>query len=164
MTNAEIMSEQEIIRETRELLKAHGCDGWAVKVNGRLTRAFGVAKFGRNEIHISRQLAAINSRERTLDTIRHEVAHVIAGRSAGHGPEWKKACAITGATPRACFSTQDTNIVEKKLGWAGFCGACGEKVGTRRQAPREGQVFHHKLGACSARGSQEERQVRWVKE
>jgi predicted SprT family Zn-dependent metalloprotease len=153
--------EKQIIEETKALLSDHGCEGWAVKVNGRLTRAFGVAKFGRKEIHISRQLAEINSWERTLDTIRHEVAHVIAGPKAGHGPEWKKACALTGAAPRRCFSAQDTVIVEKKGGWVGFCEGCGQKVGTRKQAPREGQVFYHMKKHCSAGGPEEGRKVRW---
>ena len=34
-----------------------------------------------------------------LDTIKHEVAHALAGHEAGHGEDWIKACEITGAKP-----------------------------------------------------------------
>lgn len=137
----EPMNEAEIVRTTLDLLAEHGIRGWTVKVNGRMTRAYGMCDFGKREIRISRALAAINTAERTLDTIRHEVAHAIAGPGTGHGPQWRWACRQTGAQPRQCFTAADTVIVEKNYRYDGLCSACGQKVANRRIPPLR-RVFH----------------------
>ena len=41
------------------------------------------------------------SKEQIRDTVLHEIAHVIAGREAGHRPLWKVTAQRIGATPRA---------------------------------------------------------------
>ena len=52
-------------------------------------------------IEIRRYLLA-NDLDDILNTIRHEVAHVIAGHGNGHNHVWKAACLKTGARPERC--------------------------------------------------------------
>jgi len=151
-THENAMSEREIVEMTADLLADHGVDGFGVALSGRLTRALGLCDFRKREIRISRQLARINDRSVMEDVIRHEVAHAIAGPGAGHGPRWKDACRVTGATPKACVSASEIVTVQRDHRWKGTCSACGETVGQRRKAPSPEARFTHVSRYCSAGG------------
>lgn len=151
-THENAMSESEIVTMTRELLDLHEVVNFRVKTSGRMTRMLGLCDFGKREIRISRELARINDRSVTEDVIRHEVAHAIAGPGAGHGPQWKDACRVTGATPKACVSASEIVTVKRDYRWKATCDACGEQVGTRRKAPSPDAYYSHVRAHCSAGG------------
>lgn len=47
------------------------------------------------------------------DTIRHELAHLIAGIRHKHGPRWRQVAASLGATPRASGRSQNAELDDK---------------------------------------------------
>ena len=157
MSAVDIMPEAEIVAMTRDLLDQHGVEGFGVALSGRMTRTFGLCDFLKREIRISRKLAAINDRAVVEDVIRHEVAHALAGRGAGHGPRWVDACSVTGARPRACIRESEVATVPRDYRFKGTCEACGQAVGQRRRAPDEFRTYTHVAKYCSAGGGD----VRW---
>jgi predicted SprT family Zn-dependent metalloprotease len=80
--------------------------GWGFEFD-RAKRRFGRCSFRTRLITLSAPLVLLNERERVEDTIRHEVAHAIAGARAGHGPLWKEACYVTGARPERCYDSKE---------------------------------------------------------
>lgn len=53
-------------------------------------------------IKISQFYADANPIELVEETIRHEIAHALAGPGCGHGPIWKAKCLIVGCRPLRC--------------------------------------------------------------
>jgi len=73
-------------------------DGWNFKYNSR-KRALGVCKYTTKEIQLSRVITEHADDDKVLDTIRHEIAHALAGSAANHGPEWKRWARTVGCNP-----------------------------------------------------------------
>lgn len=79
------------------------------------------------------------------DVIRHEFAHVVAGKNAGHGPSWKHYAVALGARPEACTSKPAVVAVANKLRrerspltkYTFECARCGEALGSliKRRRP-----------------------------
>jgi predicted SprT family Zn-dependent metalloprotease len=90
-----------------ELLAQHlphmcGLGKWTFSWNTRV-RALGVCKYNIEEIQLSKQWTLATPWEEVDDTIRHEIAHAIAGYRAAHGEEWKRAAVLVGARPEATY-------------------------------------------------------------
>jgi predicted SprT family Zn-dependent metalloprotease len=96
-------------------------------------RQLGVCKYRKKRIEIAEYYALNSSPETVLDTLLHEIAHAIAGPSAGHGPAWKAVAIRLGATPRACDNSHKT-VVEPG-DWQATCTAC-KKTFHRYRRPR----------------------------
>lgn len=144
------MDRATITAETKALLAAHGLNDYRVRISERMTRTYGTCNFGKREITISGPLARANDEARTRDTIAHEVAHAIAGYKAGHGPDWKAACALTGATPKACYEAADTALVGR---FQAVCEGCAATVAARtRWTPKMNQALRHKPSKCTVKG------------
>lgn len=155
------LAPADILAETLAMLAKFGKSNWTAKMSPIATKMYGCADFGKSEIRISAKLAAVNPASRTRNTIAHEVAHVIAGYKAGHGPEWKQACRLTGAEPKACYSGGDVQAVAARF--SGDCNACGTTVTTRNKAPKSRGYHYHPAKACSAYGlSNYDRRVVWT--
>lgn len=158
MSAVDVMPEPEILARTRALLDEHEVEGFGVAMSGRMTRALGLCDFRKREIRISRKLAERNDRAVIDDVIRHEVAHALAGPGAGHGPRWKDACRVTGATPRSCVDAREIVTVPRDYRFKGECEACGQPVGQRRKAPDPLVNYTHVAKYCEAGGGK----VRWT--
>lgn len=52
-------------------------------------------------VKLSMLFVGTEAQDDLIDTIRHELAHLIAGLPARHGPRWKNVAQALGATPRA---------------------------------------------------------------
>lgn len=86
--------------------------GWAFKTNRR-KRALGICNYTKKTIEISEHYLAVNTKEQILDTVRHEVAHAIAGVEANHGPKWRQVHRALGGSGKAKATTgTDTNSVK----------------------------------------------------
>lgn len=111
-------------------------DGWAFRWSRSVT-AFGTCKRSTDGrvrvIALSRPLTVANDAAAVENTLRHEIAHALAPLRAGHGPAWRAACAITGATPERCCG-DDVNAVPAP--WAWHCPACGAQGSRYRRAQR----------------------------
>jgi predicted SprT family Zn-dependent metalloprotease len=89
-----------------ELMAAYGLNGWGFRFNRRM-RQVGLCWFPTQDrpgrIELSAPFVEWNDAAAVEDTIRHEIAHALAGPFARHGPEWVRMCRITGARPsRSC--------------------------------------------------------------
>lgn len=56
---------------------------------------------GKPRIRLSKYIVRL-APEDIIDTIRHELAHVVAGIEAGHGSAWRAAAVGVGALPERC--------------------------------------------------------------
>ena len=91
---------------------------WSFAWNTRV-HALGVCKYRITEIQLSKQWTLATQWEEVDDTIRHEIAHAIAGYRAGHGLAWKQAAILTGAKPETTYSgsvtTRSANIAKYEM-------------------------------------------------
>jgi predicted SprT family Zn-dependent metalloprotease len=92
---------------TTALLAEHGLEGWAVKVNTRMSRTLGRCDHRTRTIQLARWVFERCPWAEVEDLVRHEVAHALAGARAGHGPRWKALAVELGATPTACVRPSD---------------------------------------------------------
>jgi len=81
------------------LFAGHRLVGWSFGLAAS-KRRLGVCKYRQKRIEISDYYARHNPDAAVLDTLRHEIAHALAGPEAGHGPTWQAIAARIGATPR----------------------------------------------------------------
>ena len=71
------------VATTNELLKEHGYYDWKTVID-RAKNRLGICRYSRKEIGLSRDFVELNSQEEVLQTILHELAHVIAGPKHNH--------------------------------------------------------------------------------
>lgn len=117
-------------RLAHHLMRNHGLVNWSFKWD-HAKRRFGVCRFGRKEIGLSRYLVSLNNESDVRDTILHEIAHALAGRDAHHGPRWKAMAARIGARPERCYNDDNINTVDAP--YTLICPTCGhESPGFKR--------------------------------
>ena len=126
------MNERDAITLAETLLADFGCDGWRVEIDPRATRRFGQCRYSTKAIGLSRKLVALNDEATVSNTIRHEIAHALAGPNAGHGPLWRAQCAVTGARPERCYNADQ--VIGVPPAWRFVCEVCGA-TGTRQRKP-----------------------------
>lgn len=128
MTTIEHMTQAEARHLAVQLLWENGLYDWKVSFGSAHGRA-GSCNFPKREIRLSLFLMAVRTREGTLDTIRHEVAHAIAGAGAGHGQEWKDVHVRLGGTGQVEWDPKslapDANIYR----WTYSCAGCHRHLG-----------------------------------
>lgn len=134
------LTKAALLAMIREALDAHGLHDWNARVDHAKTR-FGVCNYTKKTIGVSLSLARVNPLSETEDTILHEVAHALAGHSAGHGPLWKAKCREIGARPIRCSSA---NGVEPK--WLVVCPNGHVRGGRHR---RTKAVERRSCGECT---------------
>jgi SprT protein len=122
-------------RRTYELLREFGLAEWLLTFDNARQRA-GQTRYASKSISLSRYFVQANSPERVEQTIRHEVAHALAGPGAGHGPEWKRQCQIVGFTGGRTYDPAET--VMPPAAWKGTCG-CGQTWTRHRLSARAKQ-------------------------
>lgn len=88
----------------RQLLDQHCASGnWKIRLISDLSKPFlGMTDYGTKTVFLNSFHIDTHGDAEVLDTIRHEVAHCIAGSGAGHGEEWKKVAIQLGASPLPC--------------------------------------------------------------
>lgn len=107
------MQLQDAIRLTNAELQKWGLNDWTLKFNNRLTRALGRCLFSKNTIELQTRFVKENTEAMVLDTIRHEIAHALAGHKAGHGYEWKMWAIKVGANPEATVDAGSVTLTRK---------------------------------------------------
>jgi predicted SprT family Zn-dependent metalloprotease len=127
------------------LFAEHRLAGWTFGLSGS-KRRLGVCKYRRKRIEIGEFYARHNPDAAVLDTLRHEIAHALAGPAAKHGPVWQAVAVRIGATPRACDDSPDT-VVEPG-DWRATCGGCNH-THHRYKRPRSLSGYRCKCPARS---------------
>jgi predicted SprT family Zn-dependent metalloprotease len=89
----------------RELMNQHGLWWWTFQFN-RGKRMAGLCKYSYQTIELSQYFVNLNSEAFVRDIILHEIAHALAGSTAGHGPVWKMKCRAIGANPKRLCSPE----------------------------------------------------------
>lgn len=114
--------------------------GWTFAFDNA-QRRFGACHYGSKRITLSAELCSLNEYDEVLQTIQHEIAHAIAGKAAGHGADWERACALTGARPERCYSSAE--VAQGKPPLVAYCSTCGKEF--RRYRLTRGRQY-----ACDA--------------
>ena len=114
-------------RTAEELIALHVPNYRFTWANGKTI--LGHCDFNNRQIALSRTLTVANDESQVIDTIRHEIAHAIAGPGAGHGREWKEQARRLGAVPRARAVGAVT--VRDTAPWVGTCLVCGKESAVR---------------------------------
>lgn len=104
--------------------------GWRLTFDNAKKR-LGACKYRTKEISLSAPLVSLNDESVVNETIRHEVAHAIAGHAAGHGPQWRAACRITGSTGARCYDSK--TVVAVAAPFELYCPKCGSSSPRHRQ-------------------------------
>lgn len=114
-------------RTAEELIALHVPEYRFEWSNGKTV--LGHCDYSARTIRLSRTLTTVNDESQVIDTIRHEIAHAIAGHTAGHGPAWKHVARKLGAVPRA--ASQTATGVRDTAPWVGTCTSCGRESDVR---------------------------------
>jgi predicted SprT family Zn-dependent metalloprotease len=96
-------------------------EGWKFAWSNR-KRGYGHVNYTRKILYLSRPLTVLNDYDQVRDTILHEIAHVLAGPAANHGPYWKRVARSLGAVPQACVDGAKLPPT-----FIGTCPGCGKK-------------------------------------
>ena len=75
-------------------------EGWTAGFHKR-KRSLGTCNYRKKQILLSVHFLELTESE-IIDTVKHEVAHALAGPEAGHGPVWKEWARKVGAKPERC--------------------------------------------------------------
>ena len=134
-TPARVSSPPGVLEgRARDLLDEFGLHDWAFAWDRAVT-AFGTTHFSTHTITLSTPLSSVNTDAHVENTLCHEIAHVLAGPDADHGPTWVMACARTNARVETC--SEGTAVAYK---WEGSCPkGCGVQARRHRltKAARE---------------------------
>jgi hypothetical protein len=118
--------------------------GWALQEDHRAYARHGITWCGRRTIGLSTWVWELNGSDNphSLDTLRHEAAHAIAGYEAGHGPVWRRWAVRLGAQP----ITSRPHGGLKIYVYVATCSVCGQDHYTRS---RSGLVTGRRTPVCS---------------
>ncbi|MFG6402777.1 SprT-like domain-containing protein [Microbacterium sp. P04] len=126
------MTEPQRVRLWAEaLITLHLDSSWSFGFDNAKRRA-GLCDFRRKRISVSRYLSARYDDDVNHQTLLHEVAHALAGPSAGHGPQWKSVARRLGYVGG---TTHHGETAEELAPWVGMCPA-GHIAYRHRRAPR----------------------------
>jgi len=103
--------------------------GWTFGWNNR-KRGFGVCRYGFKRVELSLPLTRLNGAAEVEDTIRHEIAHALAGADAKHGYAWRAQCLVTGARLERCYDS--AKVVQPPSKHEAVCPKCGRVVKRNR--------------------------------
>lgn len=114
------MSELHRVRDWADaLIRTHLDESWSFAFDNAKRRA-GLCDYSRKRISVSRYLAARHDDDMNHQTLLHEVAHALAGPTAGHGPAWKRIARDLGYVG----GTTHTGETAVELApWVGRCPA-----------------------------------------
>lgn len=118
-----------------DLMADFGLEGWRfVWDNAR--RRFGQCRHQGQEISLSLPLVKLNGQPEVEDVIRHEIAHAIAGPTAGHSQRWRVQAVRCGARPERCYSS---NVATPPRRYTVRCLGC-KAGGERDRKPTRAHV------------------------
>jgi len=118
------MDLNEAKRLAHKEMNRHGLDaaGWTFAFD-RAVKRFGQCNFRIRQITLSRHLVELNSKDEVLNTIRHEIAHALAGHQAGHGREWKRVARAIG-----CDGARTHDAETPEPPFIGTCPGCKREI------------------------------------
>ncbi len=122
----------------REMMDNHGLLEVRAEMNPRLTSAFGRYRYSMlygRRIELSSKLVDINDEDVVKRVILHEIAHALT-EGHGHDAIWKAKLLEIGGDGKRCYSSSDTNTIERKRSSKLYtleCQKCGHRGGRYRR-------------------------------
>ena len=121
---------------------------WEFKRNHSLNQ-MGLCSFSRQAIFVSKHVSSIHERGEFLDTLAHEVAHLVErmlyGVSSKHGAHWQAIAVFLGARPEpAGDSIGQREAYKRAQKLVGVCELCGYRFFRARALPRKSNQTHGK--------------------
>ncbi|GAA2986223.1 putative SprT family Zn-dependent metalloprotease [Microbacterium terrae] len=114
------MSDLADVRRWADALIALHLDAsWSFGFDNAKRRA-GLCDYTRKRISVSRYLSARYDDDTNHQTLLHEVAHALAGPSAGHGPQWRAVARDLGYVGG---TTHHGETATELAPWIGVCPA-----------------------------------------
>ena len=116
-------------------------DGWKLVIDKRSTQRLGCCNYVKKVISLSAWLVDLNGPDHpeVIDTLRHEVAHVLAGPRHNHDLLWKSYAVELGAMPKATVCPKEFRSLPRRKArfhYVAACPACDRKF-TMRGKPRK---------------------------
>ena len=139
MTSEQLAKYKAACKLANDLLAEHATPEWGFVLD-RAKRRRGCCNYTKKQVSISRHLLD-DPWESIENTIRHEIAHVIAGSGAGHGPKWRAAARSLGIKPKRCGEKMAAEIEYR---YTVLCTSCGTKWSRHRIA----RSYRAKLARC----------------
>lgn len=118
-------------RLARTLMNQHGLSDWNIKWS-RAKKTHGLCQYSTKTLTFSAVAFAHIGEEEVRNTILHEIAHALAGASAGHGYKWKQIHREIGGTG-AQYVTR-TASATIPTAWTSECSK-GHKGSGQHRAP-----------------------------
>ena len=124
-------------------------EGWTVRPSRAVTRFGSIVPSTR----VLRLTTLDCSPEARLDTILHEVAHILTraliGKRENHGPGWAKIAAALGAKPARSgrdprFHAASEAVRASRQKVVARCGGCGFEIKRLRRSSRDWRRFQHR--------------------
>lgn len=109
---------QEIEAEADALLKKHGLNQWCFAFD-QASRRGGACFHSAQRISVAEQFALTAPVAEVTDTLLHEIAHALVGKSEGHGSKWRETALRIGCSARV---THDISFAGAK--WIATCLTC----------------------------------------
>lgn len=88
----------------------------------------------RGVLSLSKPWMEVLPEEDVVDTILHEIAHLMVGVRQGHNHKWKDACRKIGAKPERLARGLDTSHITYK--YDSYCPSCKKVVGHFSRRPK----------------------------
>lgn len=101
-----------------KLMSEHGVPSdWRFVFDSAKQRA-GLCNYTDRQISLSKYIVEHHSLDQSIQVVLHEIAHALSGKSAGHGPNWKKQAQAIGYRGEK-FTGKE--IAEQTAKWIGEC-------------------------------------------
>jgi predicted SprT family Zn-dependent metalloprotease len=128
------------------LMEDHGIGNtWSFRFDNAKRRC-GSCHHGKRTITLSRHFVERNTEADVDDTIRHEIAHALAGHKAGHGVQWQMWAIRLGARPQRCAE----NVDMPEGGIEGVCAPDCTVRHTRHRMPPKRLADAYSCSRCYA--------------
>jgi predicted SprT family Zn-dependent metalloprotease len=102
----------------KDKMREHGLSAnWEFVFDSAKQRA-GLCNYSDHKISLSKYIVEYHSIDQSEQVILHEIAHALAGKSAGHGPNWKNTAKSIGYRAEK-FTGKE--IAEQTAKWVGEC-------------------------------------------
>lgn len=114
----------------KRLIKLHLGKKWKLKINKRHS-SLGRCDFDRKIIELSAHFIDHNNTDAVTEIILHEIAHALAGDTAGHGPLWAEQCRRLNIEPTVVY--HDKKMPDGK--WVATCKKCSRQYNKQYKPP-----------------------------
>jgi len=129
-------------REFKRIAEKYRLKGWTLSLNkGR--RQAGCCHYFKKLITVSRFHLDKSDLIEVFNTLLHEIAHAIAGRDAGHGPEWKSIARSIGCSGDRCHTLTFSE--------AKYTLSCANGCWTSDRHRRMRNVQYRKCSTCKGK-------------